>query len=112
MATSFVQMPKKLLALLYARPVGPLRSKAVILWWEARRIPYNVIVGAVGILSSAVMVTVAFTCNGRGGAPTGLPDPPAPPIWGVLMYALAANICYPVGWIRKQGVQRSSVLAS
>ena len=106
MATSFVQMPKKLLALLYARPVGPLRSKAVILWWEARRIPYNVIVGAVGMVSSAVMVTVAFTCNSRGGAPIGLPDPPVLAIMGVLMYGIAANICYTGGWITELVVAR------
>jgi len=57
------------------------------------------IVGVVGLLSSAVMVTVAFTCESRGGAPIGLPDPPAFALVGVLLYGILANVCYTGGWI-------------
>jgi len=45
------------------------------------------------------MVTVAFTCESRGGAPIGLPDPPAFAIMGVLVYGVLANFCYTGGWI-------------
>jgi hypothetical protein len=45
------------------------------------------------------MVAVAFTCESRGGAPIGLPDPPAFALIGVLLYGILANICYTGGWI-------------
>lgn len=99
MTTPLVQMPKRLLGWLFTHRIGPLPSKAVVLWWEARRVPYNVVVGVVGLVSSAVMVTVAFMCESRGGAPIGLPDPPAFAIVGVLLYGILVNVCYTVGWI-------------
>jgi hypothetical protein len=99
MSTPLVQLPQTLLGWLFTRPIGPLSSRAVIFWWEARRVPYNGIVGIVGVVSSAVMVAVAFTCESRGGAPIGLPDPPAFALIGVLLYGILANICYTGGWI-------------
>jgi hypothetical protein len=57
------------------------------------------IVGAIGLMTSAVMVTVAFMCESRGGAPIGLPDPPAFALVGVLLYGILANVCYTGGWI-------------
>jgi hypothetical protein len=62
-------------------------------------VPYNIIVGVVGLLSSAVVVAVAFTCESRGGAPIGLPDPPAFAFVGVPLYGILANGCYTGGWI-------------
>ena len=76
MATWFVSVPKDLLIWLFTRPIAPQRSSAVVLWWETRRVPYNIIVGAVGIVSAAIMVAVAFTCERRGGAPIGMPGSP------------------------------------
>jgi len=99
MTTSVVQHLRGLLAWLVARPIKPLSSRAVVLWWEARRVPYNAIVGVVGLASSTIMVAVAFTCESRGGAPIGLPDPPAFAIVGVLLYGILANVCYTGGWI-------------
>ena len=57
------------------------------------------IVGMVGLATSAVMVTVAFVCESRGGAPIGLPDPPAFALLGVVLYGILANVCYTGGWI-------------
>jgi hypothetical protein len=90
---------RTLLAPLFTRPIGPMPSMAVVLWWEARRVPYNVIVGAVGLGTSAIMVAVAYTCESRGGAPIGLPDPPGLALVGVVLYGIVANICYTGGWI-------------
>jgi len=75
-------------------------------WWEARRVPYNVIVGAVGLVSAAVMVGVAFACERRGGAAIGLPDSPLFAIAGVLLYGIIANVCYTGGWITELLVAR------
>lgn len=61
--------------------------------------PYNMIVGVVGLLNTAIMVAVAFTCESRGGPPIGLPDPPAFALVVVLLYGILANVCYTGGWI-------------
>ena len=94
-----MQKLRRLIARILARPIGPLPPRAVVLWWEARRVPYNAIVGVVGLVSATIMVGVAFTCESRGGAPIGLPDPPAFAIVGAVLYGVLANICYTGGWI-------------
>src|SRR5262245_20876311 len=99
MTTQVAQASQRLLGWLTTRPTGALPYGAVVLWWEARRVPYNAIVGVTGLLSSAVMVAVAFTCESLGGAPIGLPDPPAFAIVGVLLFGVLANVCYTGGWI-------------
>ena len=52
------------------------------------------------------MVTVAFTCESRGGAPIGLPDPPGLAIVGVLVYGVLANVFYTGGWVTELLVAR------
>ena len=99
MITQLAQASQRLPGWLTTRPTGALPYGAVVLWWEARRVPYNAIVGVTGLISSAVMVAVAFTCESRGGAPIGLPDPPAFAIVAVLLYGVLANLCYTGGWI-------------
>ena len=99
MTTPLAQASQRLLGWLTTRPTGAMPYGAVVLWWEARRVPYNAIVGLTGLISSAVMVAVAFTCESRGGAPIGLPDPPAFAIVAVVLYGLLANVCYTGGWI-------------
>jgi hypothetical protein len=63
------------------------------------------IVGLVGLITSAVMLTVAFICERLGGVPIGLPDPPAFAVVGVVLYGLA-NVCYTGGWITELLVAR------
>ena len=91
---------------LFMQPAESSRPAAVIAWWESRRIAYNLIVGLFGIATAAVMVTVAFTCESRGGAPIGLPDPPALAVLGILLYGVLANVCYTGGWITELLVAR------
>src|ERR1043166_3100079 len=98
MTTPVAQVPKSLLGWLFTSRTGPLSSGAVMRWWEARRVPYNVIVEVVGLFSSAGRVGGAFTCESRGGAPIGLPDPRAFALVGVLLYGILANACYTGGW--------------
>lgn len=99
MKSPTVDMPWKVITRLFRQPAASSRPAAIIAWWERRRIAYNVLVGLVGLITSAVMVMVAFTCESRGGAPVGLPDPPALAIVGVLVYGALANVCYTGGWI-------------
>jgi hypothetical protein len=71
----------------------------VILWWEYRRLPYNVIVGAAGLLTTTAMITTAFVCSSGGGEPIGLPDPPILLPLGIIAFGIFANVFYTGGWI-------------
>jgi hypothetical protein len=79
---------------------------AAVGWWEVRRVPYNIVVGAVGLVSVGVMLGVAFTCERHGGAAIGLPGSPLFAIAGVLTYGIVANLCYTGGWIAELLVAR------
>jgi hypothetical protein len=52
-------------------------SWAVIGWWEARRVPFNLLVGATGLVT------------------------------GVIAFALAANVCYTGGWVAELIVRKT-----
>ena len=93
------QTLKRLVGWLFVRSTAHQKPTSVVGWWEARRLPYNIIVGAVGLLSATVMVAVAFTCERRGGAAIGLPGSPLFAIAGVLLYGLLVNLCYTGGWM-------------
>jgi hypothetical protein len=57
---------------LFRRARPPERSWDVIAWWESRRIPYNLIVGATGVASAIVMLIIGFVTEhvvGAGSAP-------------------------------------------
>jgi hypothetical protein len=67
----------------------------IILWWEGRRALYNVAVGIFGFVSVAILLTL-----GRGVV--GDQEPLFSPFLlflGILVYGIAANICYTAGWI-------------
>jgi hypothetical protein len=76
----------------------------VILWWEARRVPYNMVVGLVGFLSVAVLLAL--------GPRVAHPDEPLfSPFFlfgGILVYGIAANICYTAGWITELAIRKLS----
>ncbi len=68
----------------------------VIVWWELRRIPFNLIVGVAGILtvftlSALQMKFTNYFILPPGGAPFVL--------FEIVFYGIAANICYTAGWI-------------
>src|ERR1044071_6433986 len=64
-------------------PVGNLT------WWESRRLIYNVIVGATGIVTLGIIGAILLI-------PPGLPGV-RPPIQAILAYGVLANICYTFG---------------
>lgn len=76
---------------LFSIPDGPRRWYQVILWWELRRIAFNCIVGAVGILSVVVFVLLASL------RPTQFEEGPEP--FAILIFGFGANLCYTGGWI-------------
>jgi hypothetical protein len=63
-----------------------------IVWWEIRRIPFNLLLLAVGTISGLVSLLIA---NRLSGPDANLGSPAI----GVALYGIAANVCYTLGWI-------------
>jgi hypothetical protein len=63
-----------------------------IAWWEIRRIPFNLLVLAIGLVSGSI---VAFAGSRLFGPDANLGNP----FIGIMLYGLAANFCYTLGWI-------------
>jgi hypothetical protein len=68
----------------------PLSPFQVIWWWERRRLAYNVCVGSAGVLSMSTLLLLH-------PHPSAMAD--FGMVLGVVLYGLAANACYSVGWM-------------
>jgi hypothetical protein len=79
-----------LVRLLYPLPDLRRTPGSIIAWWERRRLRYNAVVGASGLVTLA-------TINLIGALP---PEPRAIflPLPGIVVYAVMANLCYSGGW--------------
>jgi len=84
---------------LFQRQVAANAPKQVIFWWEKRRIYFNLIVGLTGILTCIVTLAIAWYSENKFGDAIGLPDPPIFALLGILLYGIAANVCYTGGWL-------------
>jgi len=79
-------------------------SSQIILWWEGRRIFYNVLVGIVGFVSVAIFL-------GLGRSVMAEDEPIFSPFLlfvGILLYGIGANICYTLGWMTELVLRRLS----
>lgn len=81
---------------------SPLR---VIQWWESRRLSYNVIVGATGV-ATLVYANALELLLGNGWLTPLVGPGSATRIFGILTYAVAANVCYTMGWVAETMVER------
>ena len=84
---------------LFQREEKQMTSLQIILWWEARRVFFNMVVGIAGVITIFTMLFSAMLAEKLFNEPIGWPDPPIFAIIGVVLYAIAANICYAGGWI-------------
>ena len=81
-----------------------LSRRAIILWWESKRIRYNLIVGLTGI-SSIVLVLVAGSAAVKPGVDF---EEPIALIFGPIVFGIMANVCYTAGWIVDIGFYRAA----
>ena len=77
----------------------------VIKWWELRRIPYNLIVGAAGLITFAVAILAGLVVESTGNEAI-LPDPPIAIVLFAILYGIAANVMYSAGWLTELALQR------
>ena len=85
----------------FRRASGTNSTWQIVVWWEARRIPYNLLIGVVGIVSFLLVIASAIVWEKFLRAPMEmLPDSP---LFGFLVtatvYGIMANVCYTGGWI-------------
>lgn len=76
---------------LFFVPDGPRCWYQVIIWWELRRVLYNILVGFFGIISLCVFIYLASQ------RPKQFEDGPEP--LAILFFGFAANLFYTGGWI-------------
>lgn len=72
-------------------PLPALRRDpvSILTWWESRRLIYNAIVGATGLITLAIVAAISVL-------PPGLPHL-LPPLPAILIYGAVANVCYTFG---------------
>ena len=84
---------------LFVRAQPPQRDRDIIVWWEIRRIPFNLIVGSVGVVGSVIMLATGFVTERFVGEAIGIPNPPGLAIIAAIAYGIMANVCFTGGWI-------------
>lgn len=101
-----VQLFRRVALLRIIRRSEPIVTPwGIIVWWETRRILYNLVVGIMGLVVSGLLLICGLVCERLIGEPIGIPDPPIVALIGVVLYGVLANICYTGGWIAELLVQ-------
>jgi len=78
--------------LLFRDSAGSETPVQVVGWWERRRLPFNIAVGATGLASlSAIAVLSAIGPDAHRVI--------GPPLVAVLAYGVVANLAYTSGWL-------------
>ena len=72
---------------------APARRTAlgIVSWWERRRLAYNALVGGTGLVTLSVITTLQLI--------PPFSSPGYPPWEAIVVYGIAANLGYSLGWI-------------
>jgi hypothetical protein len=89
-----ISVPKKVWRWLVSRSEKECKSAEIILWWEKRRIIYNLIVGIMGIISLILFLTYMLK-SGHWKPVVESVEPLAL----VLAFVQIINLFYTLGWI-------------
>ena len=68
---------------------APRSARAILAWWERRRLGYNVWVGAAGTVSLAAFALASVALSGRVQVEASL--------IGAAIFGFMANVCYLLG---------------
>jgi hypothetical protein len=67
----------------------------IVRWWERRRLHFNLYVGAIGVITWLLLL-IAGSSLVKPGEDFA---EPFTMLFGPILYAIVANICYTAGWI-------------
>jgi hypothetical protein len=93
-------------SILCSRDVSPASAWQVIGWWEARRIPFNLVVGIAGLLSCLVFGVISVGSFFLFNSDFGSPGSPFMSVVGGLVYGIAANIFFTGGWAAELAIRK------
>ena len=94
--------PTLLTELLFPLPAVRRTPLGILLWWESRRLVYNVIVGATGSITLVVIGIADLVSHAHHPGPFELPS-----FIPVLVYGVLANVCYTLGPIIETALERA-----
>ena len=78
---------------LFSPPPSPISWAKVILWWEIRRIPYNIFAGLYGLLCLFIFLW-AMTTSGPSDDGEDFFEP-----FALFVAPFVLNLCYTLGWL-------------
>jgi hypothetical protein len=73
-------------------------TTAILRWWEGRRLHYNMIVGASGVVSLGVITFLSWLPPQPRGMPFPLPV--------IVVFGVLANFCYLLGPVVELGIEK------
>ena len=86
--------------LLFPAPAELRNTAAIFRWWESRRLTFNVIIGATGLVTLAAVKMIALLPPISSNMPVFF--------WpGILAYGFFANLCYSLGFVTESVMQRA-----
>lgn len=74
-------------------PPGERSALQIIAWWEIRRIPFNILIGTIGIISLILLFKFV------GEAEVSHPEEDIIEPISLLLAPFGINFCYTFGWI-------------
>lgn len=84
----------QLVDVLYPLPDLRRTPLSSLRWWESRRLFFNKVVGSAGLVTLAGVSFLTLLPPGTMGGiePLGM-------VVGAMVYGIAANVCYTMGWM-------------
>lgn len=77
----------------FNRDEVPAGAGAVLLWWESRRLAFNIVVGITGVVTVGLLVANSLV----RGDDCGIPAQPLFALLLIIGYGVMANVCYTLG---------------
>ena len=78
---------------LFTAPREPVTPFGTIAWWELRRVPFNIVIAAIGVVAFAIFATSIYSTGMLADGEDAV-EPMA-----LFLAPIAVNICYTAGWI-------------
>lgn len=86
-----------------SQPMQPMTTWGVIRWWELRRLVYNLtlfIIGIASIIAMELLMEKVIPVGEDAIEPVAL-------ALGIVIYGVAANVCYTLGWVVELASRRT-----
>lgn len=88
--------------LLFPLPAYRRTTLGILTWWESRRLLYNLIVGATGSVTLAVIAIADLVARTQGPGPRIDVGNAVP----IVVYGVLANVCYTLGPVIEGTLER------